>query len=105
MSCRKCVIATLATVAVLGLVAIGVVYISITFGGSVARDRDPPGLEVAVAQWLLHRSVSGEIAVMKNPLSAAANGPDVAGGKIIFRKKCEICHGYDGGGKTEVGAG
>lgn len=105
MSCRKCVIAALASVAVLGLVAIGLLYISITSGGSVARDRDPPGLEVAVAQWLLHRSVPGEIAAMKNPLSAAANGPDVAGGKTIFRKKCEICHGYDGGGKTEVGAG
>jgi predicted CXXCH cytochrome family protein len=102
---QKCVIAALATVAALGLAAIGVLYISITSGGSVARDRDPPHLEIAVAQWLLHRSVPGEIAAMKNPLSAAADGPDVAGGKTIFRKKCEICHGYDGGGRTEVGAG
>ena len=105
MSCRKCVIAALATVAALGLAAMGVIYISITSGGSVARDRDPPHLEVAVAQWLLHRSVPVEIAAMKNPLSAAADGAEVAGGRTIFRKKCEICHGYDGGGKTDIGAG
>ena len=105
MSCRKCVIVTLAAVAAVGVIGAGLAYISITSGGSVARDRDPPAVEVAVAQWLLHRSVPADIAAMKNPLGSAADGPAVAGGRATYRKKCEICHAYDGGGKTEVGAG
>src|SRR5271165_7000565 len=30
---------------------------------------------------------------------------DIAAGQDIFRQKCEVCHAYDGSGKTEIGAG
>ena len=43
--------------------------------------------------------------MLKSPLSAAPNGADVAAGRELFRKKCEVCHAYDGSGKTDIGAG
>ena len=38
-----------------------------------------------------------------NPLGADA--ADVAAGRDLFRQNCEICHGYDGSGKTRIGGG
>jgi predicted CXXCH cytochrome family protein len=70
-------------------------------GLSSAR-QEPPAAEVAVATWLLHESVPAAERARANPLRDAA---DVAAGEAIFRQKCEICHAYDGSGKTEIGAG
>jgi len=42
---------------------------------------------------------------MKNPLDVRAEGADVDAGHEVYTKKCEICHAYDGGGKTEIGGG
>jgi predicted CXXCH cytochrome family protein len=77
-------------------------YIFVLPGFSRARN-DPSALETRVATWLLHHSVPASDAQRVNPL-----GQDVAGitaGREIFRQKCESCHAYDGGGKTEIGAG
>ena len=35
-----------------------------------------------------------------NPLGDAA---DITAGRDLFRQKCEVCHAYDGSGKTEIG--
>jgi predicted CXXCH cytochrome family protein len=103
MSCRKCVVLTLLGVAVAVVVAGAVLYRSIVSGGSIARNREPPAIEVAVAQWLLHRSVPAEARALRNPVDPAADGPDVFAGRELFRRKCEICHAYDGRGKTTIG--
>ncbi|MEO8039132.1 MAG: cytochrome c3 family protein [Betaproteobacteria bacterium] len=103
MSCRRCVAYTLVAVAVVVAAGVGLLYRSIVSGGSVARDRAPPGAEIALAQWLLHRSVPAAQRALKNPADPAADGPDVRAGRTTFRDKCEICHAYDGSGKTAIG--
>jgi predicted CXXCH cytochrome family protein len=77
-------------------------YIFVLPGFSMARNH-PSALETRIATWLLHHSVPARDAQRVNPL-----GQDVAGitaGRELFRQKCESCHAYDGGGKTEIGAG
>jgi len=77
-------------------------YIFVLPGFSMARN-DPSALEFRIATWLLHHSVPASDVQRVNPL-----GQDVAGitaGRELFRQKCESCHAYDGGGKTEIGAG
>ena len=105
MSTRKAVGLTLLIVFALVAVALGLAYRSVISGGSVARNQDPPAMEMTVAQWLLHRSVPESVRQLRNPLSAAAGSAEVAQGRELFRKKCEICHAYDGGGRTDIGSG
>ena len=62
----------------------------------------PPQIELAVAGWLLRHSVPEAARAQRNPLAAE---PRHAAGAALFREKCEVCHGYDGGGKTEIGGG
>ena len=48
-------------------------------------------------------AASAEAKARTDPL---ANDPaEIAAGHDLFSQKCESCHGYDGGGKTEIGSG
>ncbi len=99
---RRRVAMTAAVIAVMiGLGLAGIARFVIT-GLSSART-EPSSAEVAVATWLLHQSVGAEAKAQLNPLGA--DSADVAAGQELFRQKCEICHAYDGSGKTEIGAG
>jgi predicted CXXCH cytochrome family protein len=73
-------------------------------GLSIAR-QDPSGLEVQIATWLLRNSVPNAAAIAINPLGPRPDPAAVMAGHDLFTKKCETCHAYDGGGKTEVGKG
>jgi predicted CXXCH cytochrome family protein len=84
------------------LVAADAAYRLIVPGLSSARNV-PPGVEVAVATWLLHQSVPEADKASPNPLGA--DRADTAAGQELYRQKCEICHAYDGSGKTNIGAG
>ena len=42
---------------------------------------------------------------MHNPLDIKAGSADVEAGHQVYTQKCEICHAYDGGGKSEIGSG
>jgi predicted CXXCH cytochrome family protein len=64
---------------------------------------EPPKVEIAVATWLLHHSVPEADRTQQNPLGG--DRADIAAGRDLFREKCEICHGYDGSGRTQIGAG
>src|SRR5258706_11961587 len=90
------------TVVVLAL--LGTMYQLLLPGLSIARD-EPWELETQVATWLLHQSVPASAKRIANPLSSAADSSSVAAGRDLFRQKCEVCHAYDGGGKTEIGSG
>jgi predicted CXXCH cytochrome family protein len=79
-------------------------YALIVWEGSNARE-DAPVLEANVAQWLLHYTVPASLRAMKNPLDVRAGSADVDAGHELYTKKCEICHAYDGAGKTEIGSG
>jgi predicted CXXCH cytochrome family protein len=73
-------------------------------GLSVAR-AEPSALEVQIATWLLHVSVPASAKNLANPLGEKADPSTVAAGRDLFRQKCELCHAYDGAGKTEIGSG
>ena len=93
----------IALIVVLAGVALAAgVWRSLLPGLSSARN-EPSAAEVLIATWLLQESVPAVAKIMVNPLGG--DPADTAAGRNIFRQKCEICHGYDGSGKTEVGAG
>src|SRR4051812_33251384 len=81
---------------------LGALYALVVPGLSVARN-EPSQLEVQIATWLLRNSVPASAKNMVNPLKSDA--ASITAGADQFRQKCEICHGYDGAGKTEVGSG
>src|SRR5580658_3651784 len=78
----------------------GALYVWLVPGLSSART-EPAAAEMILATWLLHQSVPLEAKMRVNP---ALDPSDVAAGKDLYREKCETCHGYDGGGKTPIGA-
>ncbi|HZC17219.1 MAG TPA: c-type cytochrome, partial [Caulobacteraceae bacterium] len=82
--------------------AVGFVYEKVLPGLSVAR-QEPPALETGVATWLLHHSVPARAKAAKNPVPMDV--AEIEAGHRLFQAKCETCHAYDGGGKTEIGAG
>jgi predicted CXXCH cytochrome family protein len=79
---------------------LGVLYARVIPGLSSART-EPPAAETILATWLLHQSVPDVFKTSTNP---AADPSDIAAGKDLFREKCEVCHGYDGSGKTPIGS-
>ena len=90
----------------LGLVVIFLVcaYALIMWEGSSTR-ADAPALERFVAQWLLNRTVPSDARTAQNPLRVHPDPADAIAGRDVYREKCEVCHGYDGSGKTEIAAG
>jgi mono/diheme cytochrome c family protein len=96
---RKAIAAVVATVLLLGGAA--ALHRFALPGFSSARP-EPSRAEIAVANWLLRHSVPDTAARQRNPLG---NDPaDVSTGGELFRKSCEICHGYDGAGNTPIGS-
>jgi predicted CXXCH cytochrome family protein len=79
---------------------LGVLYAKVIPGLSSART-EPPAAETILATWLLHQSVPFGAKTSVNP---ATDPSDAAAGKDLYREKCEVCHGYDGGGKTPIGS-
>ena len=73
-------------------------------GLSVARN-EPPRIEVMLATWLLRQSVPEAARHAVSPLGDNPDPAAVAAGAETFRQKCEVCHAYDGGGRTEMGKG
>ena len=98
---RRVLIAS--AVAVL-VVVIGGFYLLLLPGLSVAN-REPSRFEAQVATWLLHASVPEAAKAQANPLGDNPDQAAITAGRDLFRQKCEICHAYDGGGKTDIGSG
>jgi len=82
------------------IVLAGVLYERIVPGLSSARNSEPR-LETAIATWLLHHSVPAAAKAAVNPLGSDA--ADIVAGRDLFRENCEVCHAYDGGGRTRIG--
>ncbi len=88
-----------------GFIAIaGGLYLYIVNGGMIAR-QTPPALEKFIANHLVNISIPNAAKSQQNPLSAVVDGPEAAAGQIVYNNKCEVCHGYDGAGKTVAGSG
>src|SRR5438067_10547239 len=86
------------------VVLMGAFYLPALPGLSVATN-EPSKVEVSLATWMLKHSVAAKSAAQTNPLNVHADAADIRAGKDLFITKCSGCHAYDGGGKTEIGAG
>lgn len=86
------------------LVVLLVLFTAVRWEGSNAR-RNAPRWEISVGQWLLGHTVPTSAKERRNPLDQHADAGQISGGELIYRQKCEICHAYDGSGRTEIGAG
>jgi mono/diheme cytochrome c family protein len=51
------------------------------------------------------RTVPAHERELPNPARARTDAADSDAGRDVYRQKCEICHAYNGGGKTEISAG
>src|SRR5438067_187271 len=102
MSHTRVVILTVAVVLAAVVLGLTAVYGLIRWEGS-STSADAPPLETAIAQWLLRRTVPWKSRLLKSPIKADAGSADIAAGHEVYRKQCEICHAYDGSGKTEIG--
>jgi predicted CXXCH cytochrome family protein len=93
-------------VVIIGLliVLLGGAYALVMWEGSSSRG-EPPGLESTIAQWLLNRTVPARERERQNPLRAKSDAADIGAGRAIYQHKCDLCHAYNGSGKTEIGAG
>jgi mono/diheme cytochrome c family protein len=80
----------------------GALYAWLVPGLSSAR-AEPPAAEITVATWLLHQSVPNDAKLAANPLGK--DPADITAGRDLFRQKCELCHAYDGSGKSSLGGG
>jgi predicted CXXCH cytochrome family protein len=91
-------------IAILAVLVIlpAVFWFAILPGLSVAR-RPPPRVEVGVATWLLHNSVPAAARDAVNPLGARPDPAALAAGHDLYTAKCETCHAFDGGGRSEIG--
>src|ERR1700739_4988877 len=86
------------------LVLLGGADAFIMWEGSSSRGV-APRLESAIAQWLLDRTVPESERKRPNPLVSSSDAADLTAGQTLYRRKCDICHAYNGSGKTEIGAG
>ena len=91
-------------VIVLGIfaLAIGALYHRVVSGGMIARQK-PSALETFVAEGLVDLSIPKAAKTFKNPLTDTE--ADLAAGHKLYQKNCEVCHGYDGRGKTAASSG
>jgi predicted CXXCH cytochrome family protein len=103
-SFKKSVVRIVVVAAILCALACVALYWYVISGGMRAR-QTPSALETFVAQGLVELSIPNEAKALKNPLNSAADSGDVAAGRELYKKNCEVCHGYDGSGKTAAGGG
>ena len=91
------IIVIVVAVALVAVVVVGALYQWLVPGLSSART-EPGQVETRIATWLLHRSVPADAEARTNPLKEDA--AEIAAGSALFKQKCEVCHAYDGSGKT-----
>ena len=84
------------------ILLIGGCYRYITTGGLTAR-RSSSALEEFVAHHLVDFSVPSAAKARKNPLQATE--ANASAGRDLYKTHCEVCHGFDGRGKTKLSGG
>jgi mono/diheme cytochrome c family protein len=100
----KAVIRALVVLVILLILAGAIGYRYVVSGGLRAR-QSPSAIEKFVARELIQLSIPAEFKTLKNPLEATVDGADVSAGRGLYQKNCELCHGYDGSGRTAAGSG
>jgi mono/diheme cytochrome c family protein len=92
----------IALLALAVVVTIGGLLYRFTLPGLSSARPAPPAIEIAAASWLLVHSVPSADASRANPLQPGEAG--LAAGATLFQQNCAVCHGFDGGGRTTIGA-
>jgi predicted CXXCH cytochrome family protein len=88
----------------IGLVTVGLLYRYVTTGGMSARQK-PSAAEAFFAGELVQLGIDREARERKNPLGPTAGSADVAAGRGLYQRDCQVCHGVDGRGQTAAGSG
>ncbi len=101
---KRRAVRVVAAITVLFASACALFYAYIISGGLRAR-RTPSALESFVARSLVQLSIPNEAKARNNPLNETNHGINLAAGRELYRRNCEVCHGYDGSGKTMAGSG
>jgi predicted CXXCH cytochrome family protein len=101
---RRTILTLSMSVLVFVLFTLAGVYFYVTHGGMIAR-QSPPALEAFIAHHLVDWSIPNDSKAMKDPLNRRLDGGDVAVGRELYQKNCEVCHGFDGSGNTASGGG
>lgn len=99
---RSRVLLIIGALGAIGAVVGGACYHYIVSGGLIARQR-PSTLESFLARRLVDLSIPEKARRTRNPLNGG--NADVVIGRDLYRKNCEICHGFDGKGQTATSAG
>ncbi len=94
-------IATITILLIIVLVAIAA-YGFLASQGLSARKK-PSNFEYSIANTALGISIPSDAKNRKNPLNITPD--DLVEAKKHYKEHCEVCHGKDGGGKTETAAG
>jgi predicted CXXCH cytochrome family protein len=101
---KRTVFTVFGTVLVICLLLVGGAYLYVTHGGMIARQK-PAAIEAYVAGKLVDWSIPNDAKGRKNPLDSHSDGADVAAGRELYQQNCEVCHGFDGAGRTASGGG
>ena len=75
------------------ILAGGALYAYITSGGLIARQK-PLAAEAVVMRELLELSLPKSAKTQKNPLLADTHGADINAGADLYKRDCDVCHGY-----------
>ncbi len=70
-------------------------------GGMSAR-QTPSAVERFIGQQLVQLGIPKEAHARKNPRGSSA---DIAAGRELYQRHCQVCHGSDGRGETAAGSG
>ena len=84
------------------VLAIVLPYRCVTSGGMSARQK-PSAVEASLARSLVQLGIPRDAARQRPPLTFTS--ADIASGRDLYQKHCQVCHGDDGRGTTEAGGG
>ncbi len=101
---RRFLISTAISIVAFAVILGAFAYRYIVTGGMRARQKTPK-LEAFLAEHLVNLSIPAEFKTLQSPLPENASAAQVAAGGALYQKDCEVCHGFDGKGKTKASNG
>lgn len=95
--------AKVAGVAIVTAALIAAALVILVVSRGFRASSEPSRIEAAVARAVRNASIPRHESRGKNPLPATSDV--LTQGRDLFLSRCAVCHGVDGAGRTDVGAG